>query len=595
MRVEGWGCLMSEQEKTFGGSAPNFLDRALSWVHPAGAVRRLQAREVLRQFGWDGAKRTTERGRARAADNQNPETTRMTRARHELAVEAREMYRNSPLVRGVTDRICNYTLGRLTYKARTGDAEVDKQIETYFHEWCHRCDWTGRFTFRKIVELALRAYIVDGDHLVLPLRDVRTDPKTGVVTGDGEPRLQNVDADRIGDPNKIGCDQGRPHGIFLGERGEIAEFDLYKCDQNNRYTPDKKVKAAQAYFLCDPFRATMYRGVSLLGTAIPRARDLYEAIRLEMAAAKTASAFAGFLQEGSRGTAVDWDDKPGGTAAADDPKSLEMVPGRLQKLTGSGTLTLAEPTARPSGAFLNLMDVLQREVANSIDMPFGFTGRLGDLGGVTQRIEVMQAVRRFDFFRRLLEDAILNKVRDLVLDYGLATGKIPYHKKYKEGHWLYGAHLTADVGHDTNARLAMLQAGLTTKTREAGHLFGDDYSALVDEGRAEVDLQRKVAEESGIPIELLPGGHAQATMLLAGKAEGEEIDAAGGAAASEQEAAAAAAEPPKVAAVRDTKELKGVLDLIRSYNRGEITRDQAVTLLVTQWQMDLAEADQLVV
>jgi len=47
--------------------------------------------------------------------------------------------------------------------------------------------------------------------------------------------------------------------------------------------------------------------------------------------------------------------------------------------------------------------------------------------------------------------------------------------------------------------------------------------------------------------------------------------------------------------VRDTKELKGVLDLIRSYNRGEITRDQAVTLLVTQWQMDLAEADQLVV
>jgi hypothetical protein len=265
---------------------------------------------------------------------------------------------------------------------------------------------------------------------------------------------------------------------------------------------------------------------------------------------------------------------------------------------------MAPPTARPSGAFLNLMDVLGREVANGIDVPFGFTGRLGDLGGVTQRIEVMQAVRRFDFFRRLLEDTILNKVQDLVLDYGLATGKIPYHPKYKEGHWLYGAHLTADVGHDTSSRIQMLAADLTTKTRETAHLFGDDYSALVDEARAELDVQRDTAEESGYPIEMLPGGHPQATMLLAGKAEGEEMDAEGmvgggpGAGEATGGEPAATAEPPAppsgLLASLGSKEMKAMLDVIKAYNRGEISREQAVTMMVSQYGVELREAEEVV-
>jgi len=576
-------------------SQPNALDRLLAAVAPGMAVERARARAQLRQLGWDGARVTTERGRARPHDNQNPETPQLQRDRIQLMWESREMYRQSPLFRGTVDRLCQYIIGRLAYKARTGDAKVDKKIEEMFHAWCKRCDWTERFTLRKQVELALRGMLLDGDHLLLPLIDRDVDPVTQKVTGSGEVRLQNVEGDRIGDPSRVGTNDGRPHGLELGPRGQITMFDLYKVDRNNRYTEDKKVEKSKALFLVDPFRSTMYRGVPLLATAIPRVRDLYEAIKLEMAAAKFQSAHAGFMTEGPAGLdGVSWDPKDG-TEKPEEPNHYDVVPGRIQRLRGAGDLKFPPASNRPSGAFLALMEVLGREFANAGGMPYGFVVKLGDLGGVTQRVEVMQMQRLFEYFRNLLEDLILNPVRDRVLEWALVNGKIPYHAKYKEGAWMWGAHLTADVGHDTNARLSLLEAGLTTRTREAGYLHGEDYSALLDEGTAEVLMQKEKAEETGVPVEMMPGGHEMGTQLLAAAAEGAALDAEGASPAPSAEEQAAMDEgPPPVKAAREGKDLKGVLDLIKSYNRGEVTREQVVTMLVTQWRMDLAEAEELV-
>jgi capsid protein len=592
---------LSEQVKD-ETAKPNGLDRLLAAVNPVWGVERAVAREKLRQFGWDGARKTTERGSARGFDNQNPETIRLQRDRIQLMWESREMYRQSPLFRGTVDRLVRYIIGRLAYKSRTGDAGIDRKIEDYFHAWCKRSDWTERFTLRKQVELALRGMILDGDHLLLPLRDLEEDKETKQMVGSGEVRLQNVEGDRIGDPSRLGVNDGRPHGLFLKSRGRIDRFELFKVDHNNRYEKDQEVEKSKALFLVDPFRSTMYRGVPLLATAIPRVRDLYEAIKLEMAAAKFQSAHAGFLVEGAGGMdGVDWDTSETKGKAADLPNTYEALPGRLQRVRGGGDIKFPPASNRPSGAFMALMEVLGREFANAGDMPYGFAVKLGDLGGVSQRVEVMQAQRLFEYYRSLLEDQVLNPIRDLVLQAALVEKKIPYHAKYLQGAWMWGAHLTADVGHDTSARLSLLQAGLTTRTREAGYLHGEDYSALLDEGTAEVVMQKEKASETGIPVEMMPGGHEMATQLLAGSAEGRAIDEGAGSPALPSEAgavpaeqAAMPAEPKGLVGQMGAKEMKAMLDVVKAYNRQEVTREQAVTMLVSQYGVDLAEAEELI-
>ena len=120
-------------------------------------------------------------------------------------------------------------------------------------------------------------------------------------------------------------------------------------------------------------------------------------------------------------------------------------------------------------------------------------------------------------------------------------------------------------------------------------MHGEDYGELVVESAGEVDLQRDIAEEHNIPVEMLCGGQEGATELLAGKAEGESLDEQGAAAA----APPVEAPKPGIVGKFGAKESKPLLDVIREYNKGLMQREEALSALVSLYGMDMAEADGL--
>jgi hypothetical protein len=102
-----------------------FFDKALAAVSPEAAVRRMTARYWINEFergDWKHEQRGYSGGRSRHAA---PESQRRNRQRIDRVWEARDMEEKFPFVRGLLDKLVQYTCGSITYQSRTGDTETD--------------------------------------------------------------------------------------------------------------------------------------------------------------------------------------------------------------------------------------------------------------------------------------------------------------------------------------------------------------------------------------------------------------------------------------------------------------------------------------
>lgn len=57
---------------------------------------------------------------------------------------------------------------------------------------------------------------------------------------------------------------------------------------------------------------------------------------------------------------------------ADSPGTVEMKAGKIQRLSQGEDIQFAPGTNRPSGAFMALVQVMVREIASGLNMPYGF-------------------------------------------------------------------------------------------------------------------------------------------------------------------------------------------------------------------------------
>lgn len=150
------------------------------------------------------------------------------------------MERNFCIWSGILTRTVRYAVGTIKWQSRTGDDKVDAAYEQYWEDWCRRADIKGRHHFRTLVQLYLRSMLRDGD--------------VGVVLVDesGDLRLQGIEADRIGDPNRTGeYAEGKVRGIILGEGDRPEAYEVTKRTRNNPYEKDEEVRAGQFIHLFD--------------------------------------------------------------------------------------------------------------------------------------------------------------------------------------------------------------------------------------------------------------------------------------------------------------------------------------------------------
>lgn len=560
---------------------PNFFERTLAAIAPKYALERAVAHDRLKLFGYDNANPGSLRsGSGGVSKNGSPETARMNRDRELLMWDARDLERNHPIIFGILDRIPQYVCHRLEYRANTGHKVVNRAYEEYFHAWCGEADVTGRHRFRGLVELCLRSMLRDGDAGMI------------LVRKDGQIKLQPIEADRIGNSQDGQNTETRVGGIILDPdlSGKPVGYRIYKRTPTNQYVFEREIGSENFIHVFRPTRFDQYRGISALAPIIDHARDARELMGFEKQAAKWQASFGGFIKTQNphdQSVDVQWD-KPASTANG-TPASMEVQASKIQRLGPNEDVIFADPPTRPSGAFLAFHETLIRLIAMGINMPYGFVYNMADLGGATARIDVKQAERGIQRWQTLLEDQLLNRVKNLVLAIGIARGEIPPSKNWKNGEWSYGAYITADVGYQTQADIQLVQMGLKSARRFSAE-NGMDRSNEVESIYDDIGEQRDKGAATHIPMEMFPGGNPQASMLLAAMNESRRPTSA----LIAQQQMATPPPPPGLIGTLGDKGVKALIDICEMVSTGMMDRDSAVMQVSAIYGVPAQQAELIV-
>jgi lambda family phage portal protein len=489
-----------DEGKKESANSPNWLDKTLGFIAPEYQLKRQYYKNLL-EFGYDGAK--PDRFRESVGGlmtNSASESLANQRDRLKLMAEARNLCMNYSFFKSILLKESMYVAGSMRYQSQTGNPEVDAEYERYWKEWTERCDLTGRHSFIQLIQLAHMSMRRDGDF------------GFAMVTHGDDLVLQCVEADRLGHPHKHHKENNYIGGITLNELGQPLTYRIYKRTIHGQYEQPREIPASNFVHYFDPMRTDQYRGITAFETAIPHARDLYELLAMEKQAVKWGASHAGVITKADPGPDKWTTKKDAGTL---DPKKLEKtIPGKIVRLAPGDGITMFPTNSRPSATFNGFISTLVREMANGLNLPYAFVWDMSQFGGVTARLEVQQAQRAFERHQRILQEKVLNPIKNAVIARAIAFRKLPAVPNYRTGKWQFNSQITADLGNETQSNLSMQQAGMKTHEAILGEL-GLDFEEETEKMAKEIRYIADMSQKYGVPIEMISQRLEGGTQMLA--------------------------------------------------------------------------------
>lgn len=480
-------------------------DRVVGFFNPVEKLVRMKARQYEHQFSFGyndfPERRTTSGGLFGQA---SAETWKSNRDRIKAMWDARDLAKFD-FIGGMMARIVLYSAGKIHVRSLTGEGPIDEAYDEYFHNWCGdepddvgsmRCDITGRNRFVKMVQLAFLGFLIDGDSGF-----IEVDPQLSPTQ---EFCLQAVEADRIGSPLEQLVQENYVGGVGLDpDTGRIGFYRIFRRTRTNQYLYPQEIPFESFIHLHDPERPDEYRGRTKLLRLLNDARDIREWIEFEKMAGKTQSQWAalvGLRDPFNNKGATAWTDK-----TEDGTPTQPAEYGKILRMAEGEVFNMLAPPARPSNAFMAFVQVLIRKMAVSLDLPYGFLWDLAQLGGVTARIEVQQALRRIEYWQQLLKDKILNRTRQKVLAQGIAQGVLPPHPLWRKCEWHFGLSLITDLGYEMDSDIAATQHGIipiSDVCAKWGKAPRETFSSNADVANEAI----VVGAEKGLPVEVFARG-----------------------------------------------------------------------------------------
>jgi capsid protein len=265
------------------------LDRAVALISPGTALNRVVDRARLHQFSsvYEAAARSARRGTSGGITaNSASESWAANRDRIKLMWDARHAVRNIPFIHGYMQKERMYVCNNIEYHADTGIPEVDTVYQEWFYDWCSRADMTGRMRFAALVETLYGSFRTDGDSGFNIVRDDRSK----------EPRLQIIEADRIGSPYETVENDRYFAGVLVDEVGKPTAYRVFARTRTGQYVNPQEIPASRFVHLIRRSRTDEYRGVTPLACVLPKAKDLHEWMAITMAAGKSAAMWSAFVE-----------------------------------------------------------------------------------------------------------------------------------------------------------------------------------------------------------------------------------------------------------------------------------------------------------
>lgn len=406
--------------------------------------------------------------------------------RTELVRKSRYLHKNSGFVRELVANMAIYSTGDgIRVQAQSSEPEWNRAAEAYFALWSARCEVTRRFSFEECQALVCRGMDIDGEYFVHKTRDV-----------DGEPRIQLIEAHRIGD------DFGSSNtidGVGLDAWGAPIFYRVLEDDRTFRDLPAQAILHVH-----EPEWAGGVRSHPTLQHSINHVLDEMELIALEKHAVKDNADVSRILKT-ARGELDDNGDFVVGNnsdvAESSDAVSLQkIVGGKLVALKPDESLESFQSN-RPSPTFTGFLEHLRRDSALGM-IPFEFAADSSKIGGAGVRLIVAKADRRFSFRQMILERRLIRPIWTYVIGDAIARGLLaPI-----EGWWKISSvppkRVTVDAGREAQQNRADVEMGLKTLSDHFQEL-GADFGEEIERRAADAKLILETAEKYGIPVEML--------------------------------------------------------------------------------------------
>ena len=469
-----------------------FVDSAVALFSPTAAVSRAIARQKLHHFRFTGATASRDRRSVTGQNLQGSESSTYQRDRIALMKEARNLEENGEIAQVILGKFETHVAGHIAYNPQTGSRRVDNAISEWFADWQKRADYTERNSFRKMVQIALRSTLTDGDcGMVAFLND------------EGEARVIGVEADRIGDPWDSRPKPNEVSGILLDGKKAPTGYRVYQRDERDQYVNPEVVPAANFWHFANPNKFDRYRGITAFHSVIDTAVDINEIVQFEKMAVKWGSMQTGVITGMPGGPAANEffaDGEFGGTGQA--KQIQEITYGQLNYLDGKDTKIEQFKTERPGAAWEGFLQFLIRLYSAGFNLPYGFVFDCASSRGPGARFEAEQAMRVFNIWQELLVEKLLDKVKNISLIGALSRGDIPSHRRFLKGSWQFPPSASIDIGRESAADVAEMGANIkshkTTLRKYSLNGF-DEREQIAIETRDWMDL----AEKHNIPLEML--------------------------------------------------------------------------------------------
>ncbi len=207
--------------------------------------------------------------------------------RYELSKHARYLYKNSPLMRGLVERVVTLVVGQGFHPVfrSSGGEPWGLKFKNWWAKKGRNVHLGPRCSFAQYTRALARARVIDGEAFTIKTFDEES----------MDDRVQGIESDRCcgnPNPNSTGAEgKNQVDGILLNRQGTPTKYKFK--DAENLYDADTVIH----HFT--PTRLGQYRGETLLAAAINTARDVDDILALEKSAVKEASGHKDIIKTAS--------------------------------------------------------------------------------------------------------------------------------------------------------------------------------------------------------------------------------------------------------------------------------------------------------
>jgi capsid protein len=413
--------------------------------------------------------------------------------REQLIHEARDLCQTFGLASRILRQYANYCVGTCEIDFNSGDPEWDREAEDYWKTASLSIDISGRFNLRGMTRMALIAMIRDGDIGFLK------------TVENGFPQLQAIEADRIRSsemPINVDSEKDFIGGVKIDRVGRPRSFRVFERKLHHGYENPTDVNARDFILLRDPDRFDGVRGVTHFARgALNNLRDLKEILEAEKKGVKVNSRIALLIKKMAGGLPSSGVTLFGTKGDGSGTRYTEEIPDGLIKYLLPGEDAVSFASNRPSPAFTGFIEYIIRDIAISLDLPFGFVWQM--LGtGPAVRLESKQAERTFQAKIDVLEWTLLNPVAVWCITWGMENGMLRFNPNWYKFEFTRPSHPSIDVGRESTADLSEHERGLITGAditqQRAKNIF-----KTIEQKAKEAQWAIKMAEKYEVPIEMV--------------------------------------------------------------------------------------------